>query len=518
MSFKRTKISSEIENNIITSMIVSDEFCKRILPIVKPEHFASPFAKTVFKWVRDFYQEFGKAPDKKIQDLFHIHQHKINDEEISLISAFLEKLNETYLSDEESYNVLLNDDFYYKRAIDYVDKQSLLSLARDVKAYAELEQLEDAKEAISNYKKVMKTSSGMFNPNDPEEVAKHFNSNEHDKIFKMPGVIGDLFGWWMRGYFVFGQGVYGSGKTSFLQEIRIKAMRDRLKVVDFNLEMSKRQFNNRYYKRLTNLGEVAGQFLYPEFDCLLNQVGVCKKLARTCQSKIRNDFSDAKPLFEDAPLDYKPCTACRGTKEFVVETWFTSVIKEAMDEWGANYKIKAAQRNWGDCSRAKCYPRGRANSSDFEHDLDVLEYTENFIPDIMIVDYAQLMREEDGLRHGTEEEKINESFIALAAMAKERNIIVITVGQVTTQVLESKSRGKHGRMGDAAGSRRAAYAHPDFVFSLMQTDEEKDSGVVRFNVVKARDHTCNESREVLVLQQLDVSNALLDSERKIERF
>ncbi len=69
-------------------------------------------------------------------------------------------------------------------------------------------------------------------------------------------------------------------------------------------------------------------------------------------------------------------------------------------------------------------------------------------------------------------------------------------------------------MGDASGSARANYAHADFIFGFMQTNEEKESGEVRFNVVKNRYRLFNEAHEVIVLQHMMTGNALVDSERK----
>jgi hypothetical protein len=48
----------------------------------------------------------------------------------------------------------------------------------------------------------------------------------------------------------------------------------------------------------------------------------------------------------------------------------------------------------------------------------------------------------------------------------------------------------------------------------MQTNEEKESGEVRFNVVKNRYRLFNEAHEVIVLQHMMTGNALVDSERK----
>jgi hypothetical protein len=523
MSFTRTKVDADEEKRIITLMIVSNDFCKKIAPIIQPKWLASPLSQTVCQWIIQYYQDFGKSPEKKIKDVFDLRKGKLEDSEIKMIHEFLQVLNEEYppnkesnLAESDSYNVNLNDDFYYDRAVQYIRKRAALVLSASIKELIGKDQIEKAEDAIQNFSKVVKSTSGMYNPHDPMEIEAHFQEGDKGQLIKFPGALGKLFGWWEREWFIIGQGPYGVGKSSFLQEIRMLAIRERLKVVDFNLEMSKKQFNRRHYKRILVSNDVAGKYLYPEFDCLWNQIGTCKKTIRTCNSKIRNGIGEPKPHFKDAPDAYISCRACRGTKDYYTETWFETVTKQGIDQYSVEDKINSIERNNQNCCRVKNYPRDTATYDDLSRDLDILEYTEDFIPDIILVDYVDIMAS-SYRNHNTDEEKINSVCLDLARLAKERHALVVTMSQVKTGVVE-KGRSKHGKMGDASGSARGKYAHADFCFSLMQNNEEKEAMILRVNVVKNRDGSYNEMHEVIILQQMQLGIALIESEDKIVRF
>jgi replicative DNA helicase len=518
---KRTEVTTEDEERIITSMIVNVDFCKRILTITEPDHFKLYYAKTLFRWIKEYYEETKKNPNTRIRDIFNVKKRELDEEDSDLIHEFLNKLDDKYLiavevegKTIEQYNEVLNDEYFYKKAVDYILQQSLVNLANDVKSHAVEGKLDQALEILANYKKVARQTSKAVNPHDPVVIDRFLNRKDKDKILKMPGALGDLFGWWKRGYLVLGQGVFGSGKSTFLQEVCIKAMSDRLKVVLFTLEMSEVQYMDRYSRRRTGKSTTEEVFVFPAFDCLLNQTGECNRPERTCHSKIRTSRVGNQVKFEDAPSDYKICTECRekNPKNFIVSTWFFEQNRPTMDEWDIYHSMEKVTRNYGDCYRIYYLGSKDVNVADIKNELDTLEYTENFIPDVIVVDYADLLKGESK-RYDTNDLKLVDSFDALSNLAKERRSIVVTVSQVKTEVLK-KDKSGHGKMGDASGSSQGKYGPTDFVFAFMQTGEEKERGVARFNVVKSRDESMNEMTEVYVLQQLRVANALVDSHLK----
>jgi len=505
MDIKRKKIDVKEEERILISAITNTNFLKEIVPIARFELFSVPFVRTVYGWVKEYFDQYQEAPIEHINDLYEIYKDKLNDGDVNLIGPFLQQL-------DDKYDETFNEQFVIDKAVKYFRKRALLDISTKVKSLSELDKVEEAEEVWTNFKKISKQTSGWVNPNDIEFAKTVYKSDDKNRMILFPGALGDLFGWWNRGWLIIGQGVYGSGKSNFLKIVETLAMKERFKVVEFNLEMSEEENAKRYYRILTGRNEEESQFLYPVFDCRLNQIDACPKKERKNRVKLYSD-DDIKPRWDKAPVDYRICNVCRGIdNDFEPESWYEPIVRETITMDYLSSRMRAFNRSYGDVYRYKCYPKFSANTSDMKRDLDLLEYSEDFVPDLIVVDYGEIMAPEDHNVNDNDEVRLNKTMMALAGMAFERKAMVVTVSQVKTHVL--KERGRYSQMGDASGSARANYAHADFIFGFMQTNEEKESGEVRFNVVKNRYRLFNEAHEVIVLQHMMTGNALVDSERK----
>ncbi len=500
---KRKRIDVKDEENIIISSIVSTDFLKEIIDIARPELFSIPHSKIVFKWVKEYFDKYKEAPGTNINDLYEIYKEKINDNDASSIGKFLETL-------EGKYDDVFNYKFATDKAIQYFRRKNFLDISQRLKSLVETGRIDEADQELTKFKKVSKQTSRWINPNDPEYAKKVYDNDEKDRLIKLPGSLGDLLGWWERGWLVMGQGVYGSGKSQFLKEIEVLAMRERLRVAEINLEMGDKLVSKRYYRKIANRSEKKTQFLYPVFDCYWNQIDDCTIKERRNKVRLMGE-DDPKPKFHNAPVDYRPCSICRfKDQKYHPATWFEILNRELLETDYLENRLNDFTKSYGDVYRLMCYPKYTANLSDINRDLELLEYTEDFIPDVIVIDYADILRPEDGSMHDNEESRINQTWMALSQLAQRKHCLVVTVSQVKLEVL--KERKKHGKMGDASGSARAKYAHPEIAFAFMQTNDEKEQGIVRFNAIKLRDDYFNESEEVLVLQDLSLSNALIDSE------
>ncbi len=500
-NFRRRRIDVEDEKKILISMIVSTSFLKEIIPILKPEYFKVPYSKRIFKWIKTYFDKYQEAPGRHIQDLYQTETDAIDNEEAELLASFLEELSNQY---DETFN----EAYILDKAIVYLKKQALDYTTTRVKSFLELGQVAEAEMELESFRKVAKATSGWVNPHDPDFITKVFK-DDRDTLIKFPGALGELFGFWDRGWLVAVQAGYNIGKTFFLQEVRLQGLLGRLRVAEINLEMSSERLARRHYKRIMAASEHGGTYLYPVFDCHYNQTGECTDRARINKVKLFDgDCEDLPKRFQDGPKDYLPCTACRGEdNKFRLSWWWTQVERKAVDEISVKKKSQAIDGMYGGNFRLKCYPRFSANLQDIQRDLDLLEYSEGFIPDIIIIDYADILRPESN-RDSNEEGRLNETWMTLAKMAAERHCLVVTATQIKTDALKRQ----HAKMGDASGSARAKYAHTDFVFGLTATNEEKMRGIRRINVIKNRDGDFNELEEVVILQQLQLGQGHIDSE------
>lgn len=77
---KKEKLNTLQERDIILGLIVSDDFCKEIIPILNPRHLEVEYARTVSTWIKKYYENYNVAPKKCIMKLYRANINDINDE------------------------------------------------------------------------------------------------------------------------------------------------------------------------------------------------------------------------------------------------------------------------------------------------------------------------------------------------------------------------------------------------------------------------------------------------------
>lgn len=487
-------------------MITNSDFLKEILPLVKSDYWQTPLARKVSKWIINHYNKYESAPKEEITDIFAAESLSLNSDEADLIEIFLQNLSAQY---EQN----INKPFAIDKAIAYFRKRSLEVHKERLDGLIKLDKIDEAEKEVAGFNKVAKIMGTYVNPNDPEFIKSAFENIDDDKLIRFPGALGDLLDWFCRRMLVGIQAGYGIGKTHSLRECANLGIFSGLNVAEFNFEMNEKRLAQRYYRRITAQAEKGGKFIYPIFDCVLNQQNLCNKHFRTNEIGLYDPESGTKPhSIEYQPRGYKPCTFCRNhdtfKRDYRMDSWFVEIERPALTAEKAISKAKAITMTYGDNWRLKCFPRFSATLSDVERQLDIMEYIEGFIPDIIVIDYADIIQSD--LKDGNDEQKLDDIWKNLARMAGERHALVITATQIKTAALNKRK----SKMGDASGSARAKYAHPDVVFSINQTSEEKQMGYFRISKIKGREEQFNELEEVRVLRQLEVGQAFLDSERE----
>ncbi len=269
---------------------------------------------------------------------------------------------------------------------------------------------------------------------DIEEVFR-----EESKMFKFPGQLGQYLGGYDRGWLVAIAASFKKGKSFFMQEIAVAAMQQRLKVAFFSLEMYRAASNERFYKRLLGAGsDEDGPAVYPCFDCGYNQDGSCNKSERT--NRIPLTVNGSKPPFS-YNNKYTPCTYCRTEypKDYQLAWWKEVINRPAFNKPHVEKHIDAMAKLYKNSYRFKNYPRFSANTSDIIRDLDILERTDDFVPDVIIIDYGDILRPEDnGPTTGTEQ--LDSTWKNLSRLAGERHALVVTASQVTRASMDRKQR------------------------------------------------------------------------------
>lgn len=494
----RIRIVSSIENKIVTGLITSDSFCRQLSPILKRDYFAVEYAGVIADWCRKFYHEYRKAPKQHIEDIYLSKRDELGEDVADIIKVFLKKISDQYEEDG------LNVDYLLQQSFEYLNKRSLQVTHEQLGKMLESGKVDRAERIMQEYRKNARAVSSWVNPLDAEYVKNILMDEEEDQVFRFPGRLGDITGWHERGWFVAVVAPMKRGKSFFLQEVAVQAILARKKVAFFSLEMRHKKVARRILARLTAYGKKTGTYVYPCFDCQLNQDGSCKKEKRVNRRRLL-DEEGAKPQYR-MELKYRPCVACRGTPDFQLATWYTTHKRDRMEFKNTMRKVKSISLMFGDNFRLRSFPANSANIIDIKAELDALEYMEEFVPDVIIIDYADILKPEDA-RVSDERHRANETWKMMKNMTDERHVLLFTATQGNRKSIDKKSMGQTDISEDIR-----KLAHIDMMYAISQTKQEKREGVMRISVIGARDDDFDEDLQVLVLQQRALGQILLDSE------
>lgn len=127
----------------------------------------------------------------------------------------------------------------------------------------------------------------------------------------------------------------------------------------------------------------------------------------------------------------------------------------------------------------KEFPTGTANVNTLRSLLVQLKNYEEFVPEVIIIDYLELLRPVRENQHEYQaQQRIAEE---LRGLAMENNVLLWTATQTNRQGRSVKII-TDAELGDSYGKIRTA----DFAISLNQSEEEFDNGSMRAYVVKSR--------------------------------
>ena len=496
-----------VEKRILTGIIISDKIAAHLLPFSDSNIFELEVSKNIIRWVIEYYDKYKVAPKKHIKDLYETEKGKLKqglDEEVGL---FLTKLSEEYLSEGGPDGI--NEDFIIDKGREYLKTRHLRRVAEGINSLLDIGKNEEAEKFYENHKKIVDAIS--YNWSKPLDDSTFLNSVFEEKdipLFRMKGKLGDLLGDLYRGWLVAVMGPMKRGKSFSLQDFAFDAMLSRKRVVYMSFEMKDKHQAVRIYKQLGVMGEGEEnqEYIFPCFDCLNNQDNSCNNVQRM-------NRENRPPKFDPkAPGQYKPCTACRsipGGGNFLATTWFFTADRPKLTLPNTRKEIKKFQKMFGkNLLRIISFPAYSATMADVEESLDELEMVEGFIPDVIITDYASIIRPEQ--KYNDPRHEVDDVFKAHKRLAQTRSALVVT-GAQSLGVGRSALKKDMQDEGDI-GVNAYILAHVDIMMTLDQTPDEKERGVWRMGVIEHRWKHFNKRRQVMALQQLETGMPVLDTE------
>ena len=433
------------ERSILTGLIVSSKFLANINEFKPgPEEsqlFKNKWSNLVAEWCFKYFDKYEKAPNASIESQFEKWAQKNKDKDtIQLVQRFLSNISDEYDKHKKKIHVSQLTDM----ALDYFNRNRLSKIKEQIEQSLDDNDLKLAESSLEAYRKLEITNEGFINPYTDPDVHRRSLASRTKPLLKYPGPLGDFFGDMLsRGNFISFMGPEGGGKSFWLQDLCHMGALQRLNVVFFGIgDMSLDQTLWRYQARLARKPYRKQTYYYP--------VGWKSK------SPDGYVFPRRKKRATKKNLSWKEVEAAR----------------EKFHRWHLG-----SDR---DMFKMLCQPE--LGVADIRNKLRRLEDKEGFKPDIVVVDYADLLEAPPGKLDTLTQ--IDENWRRMRNIALEHNCLMATA----TQVKRTGYNKLWMELGDVADQKKKV-AHVNGMIGLNFRLPEKEKEITRLNWVKIREST-----------------------------
>jgi len=460
------KKNSDAERRILIAMIVDSVVLGRINSKWKPRAFRSKWANIVAQWCLNYYERYGKAPMKHIESLFETWSAKTKDKtSVNLVSKFLASLSDEY----EDLKTDSNSDYLIDMAAQYFNQVNIEKLIEGVENDITEGRANKAHDRLVGYNRIeMGVGEGIDVLQDAAAMQRAFDKNNTEVLIQYLGALGKFFaGALEREGFIGFMGKKGVGKSWWLQTMGWEGMLQRKRVAFFEVgDMGESRAMRRFMIRAAKQPRKAGDVFYP--------------------TKIWRDEKKKKIRIEN------------DLKEFTKKLSWRKALKAC--ERIMQKKVKSKESYL----KLSCHFTSTLSVDGVESVLQDWERTSGWIPDIIIIDYADILKMEYPKKEGRD--CIDETWKRLRGLSLRRHCLLITATQSDAA---SYDRGTMS-MKNFSDDRRKIDSVTGMI-GINQTEHEKKRGIMRLNWVSLRDDEFHISHCVHVAGCLALGNPAVKS-------
>jgi hypothetical protein len=513
-----------IERRIITDLIVSTDYLNRIKPIWNAQFLEDSSAKIIAGWCWEYFEKYKLAPGKEIESIF-------TEKSKNLPKATAEEMEEDILpglSEEYEREGIYNLQYSIDRTQQYFTERHLALHNESVQALMDEGKIEEAEKLIKSYVPLRTTTTIGLDLSDPIvfDIIKEAFNTTRQTVVRYPKQLGDFWNaQFVRGGFVAFMASEKRGKTFWLMDIALRSYNQKFKVAFFQAgDMTEEQQIKRIYTYLAQKNELkkySGQMWIPVKDCVYNQLNKCDR-------KEREEFigvyefkdKDIKFLRDDVMQgeliaantnpknkDYKPCFNCEEYKHNRWGAVWTEQIDtgEPLTMDGA---LKAMEEGFVKAKRTfklSSHANGTLTVQQIRDILNIWEQQENFVPDLVVIDYADLLVPETKTEFRHQQ---NEIWKSLRGLSQEKHCLVVTATQADAASYDQNRL----RMKNFSEDKRK-YSHVTAMYGLNQDTKDREKGLklMRINEIVVREGDFSNSNEVIVLQTLERGRPFIGS-------
>jgi len=499
-----------IEHRVVIGLITSTEYLQQIAPLWDPRYLVGPGSKTLAIWCMEYYNSYNKAPGKEIWNIYFTKKDRLGeglaeDIEMDILPGLSDK------HEEEPFNL----QYLLEQTNLYFTRRSLEIHADEINGYLLDDNLIEAENLASSYKPPAQDIANVVDFKDEkslDKVEKAFNGSG-ENLIEYPRQLGKFWNSQLRrSAFVALMSIEKRGKTFWLMDMAVRAASQKRKIAFFQAgDMTEDEQIMRICIHITgrsNLEQYSGKMWEPERDCIYNQLDTCDKEERQVdfgafgeytEKQLRQEICREKIL--EARLNYPEYKTCHNCDEYWNKRGYGSVWLKRIST-GSPLTLEEAKNtfrktftNKGNL-RLSTHINGSLTVKNIKSILDIWEKQHNFVADVIIIDYADLLVTEynTDFRH-----QQNEIWKALRGLSQERCALVVTATQSDAKGYDSSRL----RMSNFSEDKRK-YGHVTAMYGLNQDKDgrEKELGIMRINEIVKREGAFSEATEITVLQNL----------------
>jgi hypothetical protein len=507
VTLRKIPVNKEFEDEIVTLMIANTHYLREMYNWYDPLFF-SDYGKVVSKWVIEYWNAHRKAPGKTIKVIFSVEKEKLKPDLADNVATYLSGLSDDYEKVKE-----INVQYMADRTFAYFRKKELELRIEQISELLNTGK-DDEAENTANGKSKLTRKLTRAKTLSRKEIVDVYEARDAGvpTALKLSGVFGQLIGELNRGWLVSIMAPAKRGKSFLLQEMAMQGARQGKNVVYINVEMGEFDLFDRFTNQIASLpADTVGKIGVPAFDCVWNQHGKCpiphlrKNKIELCTKQTGYEV----PKWEEADPRYRTCTVCRDDpkykKNYVLAIWHipykggTSRTLPALLKSASSFR-----RQYGDRLRLLTYPTYSVSFSDVEKDVNRLIADSRFIPDIIILDYGDILKPE---RHyANERDRLSEDWKRMKGFAETNHVLWLTATQTNR---EGAGRTTITQKDIAEDWRK--FTIVDLMIGIHQTPADKEKNLFRTSVLARRSGNFS-GAQVVVLNQLDLGLPYIDSE------
>lgn len=497
---------SMLNRRIAIAAITNTEFLSSIFHFWKDKYVDDKALKTIVRWCLDFFENTKKAPRRNIQNVFGEQKDAdIDPDLLDDIERILGSLSKEFDQDDE-----INVPYLVKQTKNKLQLFSMKRLSQEIDSTLETGDVKKADELFESYQPITVLQTNEVNPfTDTQAIFNAFDQ-DHNILFNLPGPLGRLTrSQFLRDTFIAFMGREKIGKTWWLIELAIRAARNRRSVAFFQAgDLSLSQQIMRFCIRVSgrsNRIQYTGDFLLPVLDCFKNQTDDCDRKERTCDCGVVEEVRDGEPIYipfeESQEIEYETCWNCKKGKGAV---WWKPVHVKQLNAGEALVYGRRFSKMTGGRFKLSCHPALTLSVRDINHILTQWENHQGFVPDVIIIDYADILAPMNYKLNVRDQQ--NETWTNLRKLSQEKHCCVITATQAdadsyTKRTLTMKNFSEDKRK----------HAHVTAMFGLNQTMEERSFSKIRVNAIHLREGDFNPSHCINVIQSLQTGKPVVAS-------